>query len=108
MDRGGLPAPLVKELAGVRKKHAADLYTSGSRTAGSSIFGGPRQWAFRDGAYRLRVVVATPRWEDDVSLTVTEIRLDGAASIQRIGGPLQLETPAAPATDDGSLVGGGQ
>ena len=54
------------------------------------------------------MVVAAPRWEDDVSLTVTEIRLDGAASIQRIGGPLQLETPAAPATDDGSLVGGGR
>jgi uncharacterized membrane protein len=40
------------------------------------------QWSFRDGADRLRLLVPAPRWEDYVALTVTEIRLYGAGSMQ--------------------------
>lgn len=40
------------------------------------------QWAFRDDADHVRLLVPAPRWEDYLSLTVTEIRAYGGGAMQ--------------------------
>jgi uncharacterized membrane protein len=40
------------------------------------------QWAFRDDADRVRLLVPAPRWEDYLSLTMTEIRAYGGGAMQ--------------------------
>ena len=43
---------------------------------------GSGQWAFRDEADHVRLLVPAPSWEDYLSLTVTEIRLYGGGAMQ--------------------------
>jgi uncharacterized membrane protein len=47
-----------------------------------SIAGLKGRYGYRDGAGRKRLLVPVPRWEDFLSLAITEIRIYGASAIQ--------------------------